>query len=699
MKKLLLAALVFLCVCAESHAQMLLTGVGSNAAGSSALPFSSKWITSYGAGALNVGAVRYFTPMGHTGVGQSTENLSYAPVPIAGTATAVFTVATAPDTGGGTQQYTFALRANSGNLGTCVIAEAATTCSISTPVSYSANDLASIGATPSGTPNATQASWVVSFTPTAANTFITMSNIGADGNGSTLMVSTSQFVPLLGGGVFTSTSPRIQAIAAGTYTVPSWCTQLNVAPGGTASRTFDLTVDGRTMGQPITYGTAESGLKCATFTPEFPVYPQDFLVITSTVASPNAAASAFSTSVVWKPQTNGDFLISGNSNTVSNATPGYIVLAGTKATTGTETSAIQTPVPATFSIKEAAARISTSPGASKSYEVVLRANAADASTPFTMTLAGAQVNALATPATFTPSAADLLNTEITPTSTPTAVIVGVGLTGHVTVAGPGNGQANQSANLLNDMHSGTIGNTITAAVATADSYGYGGGYSVSAAFSGFKTCANTWSAGFKVTQSVRNASYTGASQANAYCYDHTANPDETLIYGGTGNISAPVWSTGYFFKTTLTGNTGNVHDQHVIDGNTGASVTTCVVQLNDNTAGGAPKLRAHGSSAGAGSTVGLPDIQLVEDTWYYVTKQADGVNGTCKMKVYDPSNNYALVGENTGENGTTAAAIDAGSIFSGTHLGDNAHTGFGAGTTTYFGIIEDWLDGTFPLGF
>lgn len=675
---------LWLCIAALSAyaaygQDLLTTGAGRGSIASQPNDaYTTHWLTSYLA-TPNVFGLRYFTPDAHQGTGTTTENQACAVVPVAGTITDVrFYYSVAPGAG---NSWTNDVRLDLASEQTCSVADPDVTCTITTDIAVAANECLSIGITGVSTPTASQVSWDIRFVPTDVNITARLANPTVV---TTLSTTTTQYLAPYGNSYGTSLAPTRQILFPSQYLLSKWCARLTTAPGAGTSRTFTPQLDGLLLTTAaIIYSDASSGVQCYTFSPEIALFNMDVLNIQSTLSGAVAASSA-SFSIALKPQTNGDWIISGvTSGNLSTTVEHFFTNNGISASSTTEATH-QLVAQNDFTVTGAASRLASYPGSSDSYEFVLRQNSADASTPFTHTIANGELSAYVTGGPFTPSAGGLLASSATPIGTPAANPAMFSLNAHSSAVGPGAGIATATADLFIDSESAADGTALTTAILNADTYGYGGTWTASG-ITGITTCAEDLGA-LRSTHTIRNQSYTGTG-TKGYCYDHTTNPDQSVTYGGYWSSS--ITSAGFYWRTSLDGSTGTAHDMFRISGSNGAGTTTCVFQLLDNN-GGVYGFRAHGTSPTAGTTYGTSTVVTPSSTIYWVTQQFNGSSGQCNVNVYDGTT-FTLVA-------TSTAVIDTGTAARSFIIGDDSHGGFGAFETVYSEILVNWTTGTFPLG-
>lgn len=338
-------------------------------------------------------------------------------------------VSTAPDNGAGTQSWTIHFRvegAASSPDFSCVISEASTTCSDgSTTVALTAGQRIDWSIVPSGTPAATRMAIYVEATTSNGETVLVGNSRGNLGTGATTYGATN------GAGNGGETSVWNVYPSAGT--VKKLYTYLETATGSGTSRTVMLRQNQAGTALATTYSNA--GGVASDTSDTVTIVAGDALAFQwSLTGTPTNSAAEWG--AVFVPTVDGDFAVfAGNINNQSNSVNGYFPFSGgvnqSNATSDSTPSLQNVVLSGSFYISGLYVKLSIGPNngaGTQSITASLRANGADASRTFAVTISEAAVSGCTnnggtggcsdSGGTFTPSVNDQLDTQFAPSGTP-----------------------------------------------------------------------------------------------------------------------------------------------------------------------------------------------------------------------------------------------------------------------------------------
>ncbi|HMP85000.1 MAG TPA: PKD domain-containing protein, partial [Verrucomicrobiota bacterium] len=241
---------------------------------------------------------------------------------------------------------------------------------------------------------------------------------------------------------------------------------------------------------------------------------------------------------------------------------------------------------------------------------------------------------------------------------------------------------------LVDFEAGNNGSTVTASIMTSGTKGN--------TWSGWKTMSNP---GGAVQGSTPNLTISSSASYQLY----TPALINGTVYTGTGtrgmkasmgadnavqlNFPSPGYqlSVGFYFR--FSGPQINYSPRDVVGLRADPTGGYQFLQIYD---GPQPYFHAHWQPYSSGSGIGN-NVNFNRNQWYWVTMKHVAGGGTFRIRFYDPSRNYALVGESTGgvSSGTQGCTtIQIGCI----------KYASGASQSVEFDNFIINTDGVFPLG-
>lgn len=408
----------------------------------SAFASDAVWFGSYLA-TPNTGAARFAALSGAQATLHSIEANAVVVIPTALTIKSLnVEVNVAPDNGGGTDSWTITIRTGStaapttmaNTAATCVIEDLETACTpaFSGSVAVDAGVLASISITPANTPAATNITWTIVYEATTSGETVIFGNT----NSTDLSAAATQYIGPFAAGP-AAAEPAAWFVIPGSFTAQKLCVYLVVTPGSGDSRTFTGYKNSATTSQPaVVFDEDDVGIECDNTTSNA-VQAGDTYSLQSTLTG-TPATSDLSWGIVLTAATPGQFVIAANSATSLNTGAAtYVSLSGPLNSTTADSTVptLQNLADSGFTITHARAKLSAAPNTGNNYVGVLREDAADASSPFTITIADAATTGSAD-GTYTSSASKLLNSQWTPNSTPDAAIVAISYLGSTASSAP-----------------------------------------------------------------------------------------------------------------------------------------------------------------------------------------------------------------------------------------------------------------------
>jgi len=297
------------------------------------------------------------------------------------------------------------------------------------PRSYAKGDTMRMRSQPVGTPaNTPRFTLVAEFQSDTANEGILL-------GGSSSLSSTQKWLPIAGTLAASGTESLTYTMFPLAATLAGVSVNLSAAPGTGNTRTFTLrkTSGGSTssVGTAITYGAAESGVKHQA--ESISVAAGDMLSIQSDVTGTPAAA-LLGVGIVYNPTTDGQFVIplAASAGQLSTSAARYVPPSSSNNTpTATEANTQQVMM-TDFSLRGWTAWLDASPGGSgKKYTPELRLNVGAAGTTYATDMTTQGPTTSASTNYVIPADWDLLDTLVTPASTPTAARITISYVGYI----------------------------------------------------------------------------------------------------------------------------------------------------------------------------------------------------------------------------------------------------------------------------
>lgn len=346
------------------------------------------------------------------------------PIPSSGTFNKLrVTLDVAPDTGAGTQTYTFALVIDgSATALTCAISEAATSCAdTSNSVAITAGSVASLRATPSGTPATVIPTWTLVFD--GSTTAESIYPAGGTGNN-----VSGRHLPFHGhGGPGESTEALEQLLISTSGTFKNLYIK-KTDPG--AGNTFVWMVRKNEGDTTLTCTITEGNTACSDLSNSFTVVAGDRVTVLYTATGTPTASNGVR-SITFLADTNGEFLFGASNTGNASASADNYVSIQSEGIGWNATETVVDQVGQSMTMTKLQVLLSGTPGAGNNYALNLRQDVA--SPGLTCTVADTDTTCAGT-ATITINADDLLATLSTPTSTPSARSMRIGYTGFIAPA-------------------------------------------------------------------------------------------------------------------------------------------------------------------------------------------------------------------------------------------------------------------------
>ena len=354
-------------------------------------------------------------------------------MPTGGTLSALrILVDTDPDNGVGVDSYQFDVMDGTATTGiVCTVADGATSCQDSTNTyAVVATDAISLRSTPSGTPATTVVSFSLNFDGTTAAESLLCGGSGVD----SLSATVTRYVSVAGNRSAQATEQRQETVIPTSGTVKSLYVEIDGAPDtGVGTQEYVVTVRQNTAGTALTCTISEAATTCSDVSNSFTVVAGDVITVeyVPSASAPTARGVNYN-SVVFLADTDGEFILTAVDQSLNNAAARYAAVVGTGGINATET-VVDDPGQA-FTVQNMYVQLSGTPGAGNSYQFDFRLGAADASATFTCTISDS-----ATACNDTESIAiandNLLDTEITPASSPTGRTASISYRGFISQAG------------------------------------------------------------------------------------------------------------------------------------------------------------------------------------------------------------------------------------------------------------------------
>lgn len=353
-----------------------------------------------------------------------------------------------PDSGGSGNGYIFTVRKSG--------VDQAMTVSIlsSTPsfqaaytgadISYAVGDRLSMKVDQVGAPaNSPRIAFLVEFESNTANESILMGGT----TGANLANTNGLFCTIAGDrSPSTTNEEQYYTVAPTAGQISSFTVYLATTPGGTATRTFTLRVNGVDQTTAITYTSAQNGVKTQAET--ITIAAGDRISLRSDTTN-TPSVSQVGWGVVFKPTVDGEFIIpiAGGLSNLNNAATRWIALSGSGVSVASTEANAQTILNTDFALKGWSGWVDVAPtGATKSWTMSLRESAVACPTPFSASITDTAQAASASATAYTPPANyTLYDTQIVPANTPTAAKLTISYIGYIAVPSTGGGFLVQGA--------------------------------------------------------------------------------------------------------------------------------------------------------------------------------------------------------------------------------------------------------------
>lgn len=389
---------------------------------------NSKWFIPWAIPQTSAAGDRRCAPIGGPpSAWETTEANVYGICPIAGTLTSMYVITdVAPGTPASGKSYAFKYRVEIADTALSVtVADDATTGSSSAEVAVAAGDRISFIAKPTGTPAALRVSSICEFRPTTSGqTVLGMSNTAGVNIG-----AATNYGGLLGVASFSTTESQRYMVMPCAGTIKHLWVRLNTGVGAGNTRTFDVSINGSSVGSPaVTFSDGDADTK-GDATTEIAVVAGDTVSIRHTLTgTPTASIAAWGLGFI--PDTPGDFVIVARPSMPSGTDTRYVGACGAQGATSTE-GETQTIGRSDYTLKAAYIKTSAAVGGGKSYDINFREDGAPCPTTFNMNISGAaQTTDNVTGENFTPGDNSLYDWEIVAAGTPTVPNATISLLGH-----------------------------------------------------------------------------------------------------------------------------------------------------------------------------------------------------------------------------------------------------------------------------
>lgn len=331
-------------------------------------------------------------------------------------------VSTAPDNGAGTQSYTFSLMLNgSATTQSCSISESSTSCSITTPFSFVANQMISLRSIPTNAPATTTAAWSWTITP-SADKEVLLSNANINYNSAV----SARYAPInASDATAVSTENQARSVMPVAGTIKNLFIRSTI--GSTGTKIYTVYKNGSATSLTCTKITSVNF--CSDVTHSFTVAEGDQISIEHT-----SSIETVSAGVTLLTDTAGEFPIIFSTNTAAStsSTNWVYVAGGLVAPQGTETFK---QLGNAFTVQKIWTYLSEDPGnPTGGYTYTLRKN----NTTNTSVTCLADTPSTSCNATLSESVttSDTYNTQVDPSNTPTSTVrFSVGYKGYITPVG------------------------------------------------------------------------------------------------------------------------------------------------------------------------------------------------------------------------------------------------------------------------